>query len=191
MLAVLLVDNGGLYARLVRAHLVLDRENRTLEETVRERTRMLAAIVENSDDAIISKDLTWVVTSWNAAAERIFGYRAEEAIGRAITFIIPSDRHHEETDVLRWIGLDQQVAHFETVRLPKDRGPVHGALTVSPIRDLDGTIVGASNIARDITERILAEEALLDCGLFQARKALRRRNRAPPPLDPTRSVRSC
>jgi PAS domain S-box-containing protein len=160
VLAVLLVDNGRLYARLVRAHRDLGHENRALEETVRVRTRTLAAIVENSADAIISMDLTGVVTSWNAAAERIFGYRAEEAIGQAITFIIPPDRHHEDADVLRRIRLDQQAAHFETVRLTKHRGPLHVALTISPIRDLDGTIVGASKISRDITERKLAEEAL-------------------------------
>jgi PAS domain S-box-containing protein len=160
VLAVLLVENGRLYARLVADHLVLDRENRALEETVRERTRTLAAIVENSDDAIISKDLGGIVTSWNAAAERIFGYPAEEAIGRPITFIIPPDRHHEETNVLRRIGRGEQIAHFETVRLTRDRGPLHVALTISPIRDLDGTIVGASKIARDITARKQAEEAL-------------------------------
>jgi PAS domain S-box-containing protein len=160
VLAVLLVENGRLYARLVAAHLVLDRENRALAETVRERTRTLAAIVENSDDAIISKDLAGVATSWNAGAERIFGYRAEEAMGRPITFIIPPDRHHEEKDVLARIGRGQQVAHFGTVRLTRDRAPVHVALTISPIRDLDGTIVGASKIARDITARKQAEEAL-------------------------------
>ena len=139
---------------------MLDRENRALEETVRERTRTLAAIVENSDDAIISKDLAGVVTWWDAGAERIFGYRAEEAIGRPITFIIPPDRHHEETDVLGRIRRGQQTAHFERVRLTRDRGPLHVALTISPIRDLDGTIVGASKIARDITARKQAEEAL-------------------------------
>ena len=100
VLGVLLVENVMLYGRLAGAHLTLGRQARALEEIVRERTQRLAAIVENSDDAIISKDLGGMITSWNASAERIFGFRAEEAIGQSITLIIPPDRAREADDVL-------------------------------------------------------------------------------------------
>jgi PAS domain S-box-containing protein len=160
VLAVLLIENGLLYARLLGAHVTLDRQHRALEETVWERTQKLAAIVENSDDAIISKDLDGVITSWNAGAERIFGYRAEEAVGQPITLITPSDRLHEEVDVLLRIGRGERIDHFETVRRTKDHRLIDVALTISPIREADGTIVGAAKIARDITGRKRAEEAL-------------------------------
>ena len=110
----------------------------------------LAAIVESSDDAIVSKDLTGTILSWNGAAERMFGYPAAEAVGRHITLIIPAERHHEEDTVLARIRSGQSVDHFETVRLHKDGRPVEVSLTVSPIRDAGGKVVGASKIARDI-----------------------------------------
>jgi PAS domain S-box-containing protein len=115
--------------------------------------RRLAAIVECSDDAIISKDLDGIVTSWNLAAERIFGYLAAEMIGRSIRTIIPPDRQQEEDMVLARIRRGDKVDHFETVRQRKDGSPVDISLTVSPIRDGNGAIVGASKVARDITER--------------------------------------
>jgi PAS domain S-box-containing protein len=120
----------------------------------------LAAIVESSDDAIIGKDLTGTVTSWNSSAERIFGYSAAEMIGRSIRLIIPPDRQGEEDHVLGSIRRGDSVAHFETVRLRKGGATVPISLTVSPIRDDAGIVVGASKIARDITERQLAEEEL-------------------------------
>jgi PAS domain S-box-containing protein len=160
VLGVLLVENGVLYARLAGAHLTLGRQARALEETVRERTERLVAIVENSDDAIISKDLGGTITSWNAAAERIFGFGAEEAIGQPITLIIPSDRWQEADEVLSRIGRGDRLDHFETVRRTRDGRLINVSLTISPIRDADGTIVGASKIARDITERKRANEAL-------------------------------
>jgi PAS domain S-box-containing protein len=119
--------------------------------------RRLAAIVESSDDAIISKDLDGVVTSWNEAAERIFGYSASEMIGRSIRTIIPADRQQEEDLVLARIRLGQKVDHFETVRQRKDGSLVDISLTVSPVRGLDGRVVGASKVARDISERREAE----------------------------------
>jgi PAS domain S-box-containing protein len=111
----------------------------------------LAAIVASSDDAIVGKDTNGVITSWNQAAERMFGYPATEAIGRQITMIIPPDRRHEEDTVLARIRSGQSVDHFETVRVRKDGRPVEVSITVSPIREADGTIVGASKIARDVT----------------------------------------
>ena len=123
----------------------------------------LAAIVASSDDAIISKDLTGRIMTWNAAAERLFGYTAAEAIGQSITLVIPKDRLNEEAEVLSRISQGLSVDHFETVRQHKDGHQVDISLTVSPIRTSDGEIIGASKIARDITEqrrqRAVAEEA--------------------------------
>ena len=113
----------------------------------------LAAIVASSEDAIISKDLNGIVQTWNTAAERIFGYTAEEAIGRSITMIIPQERIAEEAEVLSRIRAGLTVEHFETVRRRKDGTLIDVSLTVSPVRMTDGTIIGASKIARDITEQ--------------------------------------
>ncbi len=113
----------------------------------------LAAIVESSDDAIISKDLTGRITSWNQSATRLFGYTAEEAIGQSITMLIPEERLGEEDLVLSRIRRGERVEHFDTVRRRKDGSFVDISLTVSPIRAADGTVVGASKIARDITDR--------------------------------------
>src|SRR5205085_4386258 len=113
----------------------------------------LAAIVASSDDAIVSKSLDGVIHTWNRGAERLFGYSAEEAVGRHITLIIPRERHSEEDMVLATIRAGQGVDHFETVRRTKDGRLIDVSLTVSPIRDARGRIIGTSKIARDITER--------------------------------------
>jgi PAS domain S-box-containing protein len=122
----------------------------------------LAAIVSSSDDAIISKDLTGRITSWNSAAERMFGFSAAEAVGQPITIVIPKDRLNEEVAVLSRIRQGLSVEHFETLRQHKDGHLLDISLTVSPIRTADGEIIGASKIARDITEhrrqRAIAEE---------------------------------
>jgi PAS domain S-box-containing protein len=118
---------------------------------------LLASIVRSSDDAIISKDLKSIVTSWNPAAEQMFGYTAEEMIGRSIRTIIPPDRQHEEDTVLGRIKQGLAVDHYETIRMHKSGAPVHISLSVSPIRDAAGTVVGASKIARDISERLRAQ----------------------------------
>jgi two-component system sensor histidine kinase UhpB len=120
----------------------------------------LAAIVDSSDDAIVSKTLDGIITSWNRAAERLFGYSAAEAVGQHIFLIIPEDRRAEENDVLARLRRGEKIDHFETVRQAKDGRRIPISLTVSPIRDTTGRIVGASKIARDITERALAQEAL-------------------------------
>ncbi len=119
----------------------------------------LAAIVEFSDDAIISKTLQGIVRSWNRAAERLFGYSAEEAVGQNITLIIPAERTEEETDILRKLRRGERVEHFETVRVAKDGRHIDVALTISPIRDGNGVVIGASKVARDITEKKAYEEA--------------------------------
>ncbi|EIM26759.1 PAS domain S-box protein [Microvirga lotononidis] len=121
----------------------------------------LAAIIESSDDAIISKDLDGVITSWNRGAERLFGYQAEEVIGRPITILIPEDRQDEEPKILERLRRGEHVDHFETVRQRKDGSPVEISLTISPIRNQQGRIIGASKIARDIAERKRLEEQLL------------------------------
>ncbi len=113
----------------------------------------LAAIIESSDDAIIAKDLNGVVTDWNAAAERMFGYTAKEAIGRSILTIIPPDLQHEEPVILGKIRAGDRIEHYETERLHKNGQRIAVSLTTSPIRDAKGRVIGASKIARDISER--------------------------------------
>ena len=117
-----------------------------------------AAIIEWSDDAIISKDLNGVIMSWNQGAQRLFGYTAGEVIGTPVTILIPEDRYDEEPMILDRIRRGERIDHYETVRQRKDGTLVNISLTVSPIRDDNGLIVGASKIARDITERIRAQE---------------------------------
>ena len=122
----------------------------------------LAAIIDSSDDAIVSKDLNGIITSWNKGAERLFGYPAEETIGRSIRMLVPLDRQDEEDEVLRRIRIGERVDHFETVRRRKDGTFVDISLTVSPIHDATGRVVGASKIARDITDRKVAEATLAE-----------------------------
>jgi PAS domain S-box-containing protein len=136
----------------------------TSERKMAERDALrLAAIVESSEDAIVGKDLNGIVQSWNASAERIFGYAAEEVIGKSITIIIPEERVDEELDVIARIRAGEKVEHFETVRRRKDGQLIEVSLSVSPIRAANGEVIGASKIARDITQQkrlqIAVEEA--------------------------------
>ena len=121
---------------------------------------LLAAIVEASEDAIVSKTLDGVIRSWNAGAERLFGYTAAEAVGQSITLIIPPERHDEERAILERLRRGERVEHFETVRVARDGRRIDISLTVSPLLDEDGQVIGASKIARDITERKQVEAAL-------------------------------
>ena len=122
---------------------------------------LLAAIVESSEDAIISKTLEGVITSWNGAAERLFGWTAQEAVGQAVvTLLIPDDRRNEETVILDRIHRGERIEHFETLRKTKDGRLLDISLTISPVRDADGTVVGASKIARDITDQKRAQSEL-------------------------------
>ncbi len=130
------------------------------QERASEIQALLAAIVESSDDAIVSKTLEGVVTSWNSGAERLFGYTAAEAIGRSITLVIPPERLDEEEFILGRIRQGQHVKHFETVRVTKDGRRVHVSVTVSPVHDAGGRIIGASSVKRDVTARIQADSAL-------------------------------
>ncbi len=119
-----------------------------------------AAIVESTDDAIVGKTLEGIITSWNRGAERMFGYRADEVVGQSIVFLIPADRRSEEQEILQKIRRGESVVHYETVRQCKDGRLIDVSVTVSPLKNLQGEIVGASKIARDITERKKAEEEL-------------------------------
>ena len=125
---------------------------------VEDAAQRYTAIVESTDDAVLAKDLTGTITNWNGGAERLFGYTAEEAIGQPIAMLIPLDRHDEEPNILRRIKNGERIDHYETIRRRKDGSLVEISLTVSPIRNRTGRIVGASKIAHDITDRRRAEE---------------------------------
>jgi PAS domain S-box-containing protein len=139
----------GIFAQLYR-------RQRTLEEL----NRTLAAVVESSDDAILSKDLNGIIATFNQGAERLFGYKAKEVVGKPITILIPRDRQHEEPEILARIRRGERIDQYETVRRRKDGTLVDVSLTVSPVKDDHGGIIGASKIARDITERKLSEARL-------------------------------
>ncbi|KPC54243.1 hybrid sensor histidine kinase/response regulator [Amantichitinum ursilacus] len=146
-------------------HRVLER-TRALQDHIDERVRVqqtlqhMADIIDSSEDAIIGKTLEGVITSWNQGARKIFGYQADEAIGRPLLMLIPPDRQFEEADILARIAAGESVEHFETVRQCKNGRLIHVSATISPIRDAHGAIVGASKIARDITERVRVRAAL-------------------------------
>ena len=116
-------------------------------------SRLLASIVESSDDAIFSETLDGIITTWNKAAERIYGYQTGEIVGQHVSLLVPRDRANETTEILERIRNGERVDHYETTRRTKDGAAIAISLTVSPIHDPAGRIVGASSIARDITER--------------------------------------
>jgi PAS domain S-box-containing protein len=156
-----LFDEAGRLAGAVNT--LVDITERKKAENAAQR---LAAIVESSDDAIVSKDLNGIVMTWNPGAERLFGYTAEEAIGQPILMlVIPPDRQSEEATILERIRRGERIDHYETIRRRKDGSLVDISLTVSPLRNADGTIIGASKIARDISERRQAQEQ--QCLLFR------------------------
>jgi PAS domain S-box-containing protein len=152
----------------IAAHAAIAIDNASLLQTAQsetaqrhraeEATQRLAAIVESSDDAILAKDLDGTIISWNRGAERLFGYTAAEVIGKPVTILIPLDRHDEEPSILARIRRGERIDHYETIRRRKDGSLVEISLTVSPVKNAEGKIVGASKIARDITERRRAQE---------------------------------
>ncbi len=129
----------------------------TEHKKAEERQALFVSMVTSSEDAIISKDLEGIITSWNPGAERLYGYSSEEAIGQNICMIVPSDRPNEESEIVEMIKKGRRVEHFETARVKKNGGTVYVSLTVSPIKDVSGNIIGASKIARDVTGRKEAE----------------------------------
>ncbi len=152
---------GNVNAVLIHAIEVTEQvsAHHVIEESARVRTT-LAAIVEWSDDAIISKDLNGIVTSWNAAAEQIFGHTAQEMVGQSILTIVPPDLHSDEEMILSTIRRGERIHHFETVRMTKSGELIDVSLSISPIRDAYGKVIGAAKIARDITRKKRSEEAL-------------------------------
>jgi two-component system cell cycle sensor histidine kinase/response regulator CckA len=150
----------------LQARQLVEKLNIELRKEITERKQAekakhrLAAIIESSDDAIISKDLNGIITSWNHGAEQIFGYRETEIIGKPITVLIPTDRHGEELAILARIRRGERIEHYETIRQCKNGSLVDISLSVSPIKDAEGKIIGASKIARDITRRKQMEAAL-------------------------------
>lgn len=150
----------------VRHIALLQQKAQALETEIAERkqaeraTRMLAAIVESCDDAVVSKDLNGIVTSWNASAQLMFEYRAEEIIGRPITYIIPPELQDDERMILEKIRRGERIEHFETVRLTKSGKRIDVSLTVSPVMDGSGRVIGAAKVARNITDRKRTEQAL-------------------------------
>ena len=139
-----------------------------------------AAIVESSDDAIIAKTLDGVISAWNAAAERMFGYKEHEALGQPITMIIPPDLHEEEYEILRRLRAGERIDHYETVRVTKAGEYIDVSLTISSLRDPAGRIVGFSKIARDITKAKQAGAALQQ---KRATADTRSRGRQDAPVD--------
>lgn len=133
------------------------------------RTQWLAAIIENAEDAILSQDLSGVIVSWNNGAQRLFGFTREEAIGRAITFIVPRELHQEEVRLMDRILRGERVGSFDTVRMRKDGAVLDVSLTVSPVKDPSGKVVGASKVARAITERKRVDRARADEDRLRAR----------------------
>jgi PAS domain S-box-containing protein len=160
-----------------------DVTERHLAETTSHR---LSAIVASSDDAIVGKDLNSLITSWNSGAERIFGFTAEEMIGKSIMRLIPQDRREEEREILFRIRRGERIDHFETIRLAKDGRQLNVSVTISPIKDFNGRVVGASKVARDITGRKKSEQALKEA-MEQAESANRERLQL---LDSERDARS-
>ena len=158
----LLADRSGEKAK--KARRATDTPRRGVSERMQaERAgNLLAAIVDSSDDAIVSKTLDGVITSWNNSAERMFGYTREEAVGQHITLIIPKDRRDEEVKIAERLRRGERVDHFETVRVRKDGTLLDLSLTISPVKDAAGRVVGASKVARDITERKQVEQALAE-----------------------------
>jgi PAS domain S-box-containing protein len=149
---------GRLKDRLSRSRVAQQRAEDEAEAT----RSQLASIVESSEEAIVSKSLDGTIRTWNRSATRLFGYAPEEVIGRPVTILIPPDHHHEEPVILARVSRGERIAHYETVRLRKDGTLVDVSLSVSPIRDASGRIVGAAKIIRDISERKRAEQQLAE-----------------------------
>ncbi|HZE54120.1 MAG TPA: PAS domain S-box protein [Bradyrhizobium sp.] len=160
VLVVLLLDNIGLQAQLSGLLQTLGRQAASDRDRHIERERLFSAVVESSNDAIITKTLDGTITAWNRAAERLFGYTSAEAVGSRIDIIVPPHRRAELREILNRIGQGETIEHHETFRVTKDGREVHVSLAVSPLRSVTGEVIGASKIARDITESKKTQQAL-------------------------------
>ena len=150
-------DKGNVIGAINCFQDVTERRPSLESKEAEDRSRLLASVVESSDDAIITTDLDTVITSWNRAAEKIYGYSAEEIIGKPVMILLPDDRKDEETGIIERIRRGERIEHYESTRRRKDGNSVDISLSVSPIKDADGNVIGASKIARDVTERKRAE----------------------------------
>jgi PAS domain S-box-containing protein len=159
-LKLVLIDSNGLWDGDRFVHTQCFTRDVTNERLAEQAKEHLAAIVESSDDAILSKSLEGIITTWNKGAERIFGYTPDEVIGRPITILIPPERLDEEPKILSKLRRGERIDHFETVRRRKDGTLLDISVTVSPIRDRNGRVIGASKVARDITDKKRSEKAL-------------------------------
>ena len=159
VLAVLIVHNTAMQARLSRL-LETSRQAPLEQSRHRERERLFSAVVESSNDAIITKALDGTITAWNRAAERLFGFTATEAVGKRIDIIVPPDRHAEVNEILYRIARGETIEHYETFRVHRDGREIPVSLAISPLRSQSGEIVGASKISRDITESRKTQAAL-------------------------------
>ncbi len=153
--------SAGAQGRLFTVILRDVSEREKVAEMLHSTTALMASIVESSDDAIIGKTLDGTIISWNKGAERLFGYTAAEAIGQSMMLIIPAERAAEEPAILRRVARGERISHFETERVRKDGARIEISVTISPLRDATGRIVGASKIARDVTERKVAQQKIL------------------------------
>jgi PAS domain S-box-containing protein len=160
VLAVLLIDNVALQAQMSRLVRSLRRQSAFERDKHTERERLFSAVVESSNDAIITQKLDGTITAWNKAAERLFGHTADEAVGRHIDLIVPPERRSEVREILDRIGRGERIEQFETLRVSKSGREVNVSISVSPIRSAGGWIVGASKTARDITESKRTQKAL-------------------------------
>jgi PAS domain S-box-containing protein len=160
VLAILLIDNVGLQAKLARLLGTLRREAASERNLRTERESLFSAVVESSNDAIITKLLDGTITGWNGAAERLFGFTAAEAIGKSINIIVPPERRDEVRNIIKRTSRGEPIEHFETTRVRKDGRTVDVALSISPIRSISGKIIGISKTTRDITESKRTERAL-------------------------------
>jgi PAS domain S-box-containing protein len=156
-IAAIAINRETTVSARARAHVSV--LNADLERRVKQLER-LAAVIDSSDDAIIAKDLNGKINAWNHGAEKVFGYSASEAVGKSMLMLLPPERVDEESDILARVKRGESVEHFETIRVRKDGTTINISATISPIKDSGGVIVGASKIARDITDRKSAEEAL-------------------------------
>ena len=152
------ISSGDEHSRFAQGQLADPESAAKVAQLKPDAAAFLAAIVESSEDAIVSKSLLGIITTWNKGAERLFGYTAEEAIGQPITIVIPEDRLDEEPAILARIRAGERVDHFETIRRHKDGSLIDISLTISPVRDGSGKVIGASKIARNISERKRAAE---------------------------------
>ena len=158
--AAISIENARLREQQIQKVATAEKDRQEQRELAR-RLSESAAIIASSNDAIISKDLTGVIRSWNPAATRIFGYMAEEIIGQSILRLIPEDLHHEEPVILAKIGAGEKIEHYETVRVTKTGKRIEVSLSISPVRDDSGNIVGASKVLRDVSAKRLAEASLM------------------------------